>query len=138
MELKSSDAGPLFRNIASGLNKQGAINEAGLGTLPLLSGFVTFSVLYPMAKSRKLPYGFAIFDRFMRLFPGILAITALEFLWPLTRSGPYWTRVAEFVTDKCERNAWRNLLFINNWQNGIEMVSENDSGLVFKLALNCL
>lgn len=39
----------------------------------------------------------------------------MEFLWPLTGSGPFYKRIAEFNLSKCTANWWRNLLFINNY-----------------------
>lgn len=72
-----------------------------------------------MARAGKLPYGFAIFDRWIRFMPSIAALTALEFLWPLLFSGPFFTRVAEFNLKKCTDNWYHNLIFTNNLRDGV-------------------
>lgn len=42
-------------------------------------------------------------------------LTALELLWPLSGNGPLFTRVAEFIKNRCTKNWWRNLIFFNNY-----------------------
>lgn len=46
--------------------------------------------------------------------------TALELLWPLVGNGPIFSRVSNFVLNKCTKHWWRNLLFINNY--GIDTI----------------
>lgn len=83
--------------------------------MTLLSGIASFAILYPMAKSKKLPYLAAIFDRFARFLPAMVSLTALEFLWHMVGSGPFFTRVAEFNNNRCRKNWWLNFLFMNNY-----------------------
>lgn len=45
----------------------------------------------------------------------MMIMTALELLWFLSGTGPLFTRVANFVTNKCTKNWWLNFLFINNY-----------------------
>lgn len=87
------------------------------------SGLATYMALIPLAKNNKLPYRFAIFDRFIRFVPTIMALTALEFLWPLMFAGPFFTRVADFNLEKCTRTWWHNLFFINNFFPVLDIVS---------------
>ena len=94
---------------------QSLMNDAGLVTTSFISGAAVFLIVYPMAVTGKLSYSFAIIDRFIRFLPAMISLTALEFLWPLTGSGPFFKRVAAFNLDKCSRNWWLNLLFINNY-----------------------
>lgn len=52
-------------------------------------------------------------------------MTALELLWLFTGNGPLFTRVATFITNKCTKNWWLNLLFINNYIiDGTDIVSD--------------
>ncbi|KAI1303711.1 Nose resistant to fluoxetine protein 6 [Halotydeus destructor] len=90
-------------------------NEAGMCIITLLGGLATYSILMPMARKKKLPFFFALFDRWARFAPSVLCITAIEFIWPILWSGPLFTRVADFTVEKCTETWWKNLIFINNW-----------------------
>lgn len=98
----------------SSLTFQFQLNDAALSSVTFLTGFATFSILFPMAKKAKLPYLAAIADRFIRFLPPILVLTAFEFIWPIIGNGPLYTRVADFNLFKCENNWIYNLFFVNN------------------------
>ena len=80
---------------------------------------------YSLAKERKLPYGFAIVDRYFRFLPGLIGLLALETLWPLMASGPLYTRVGNFITAKCAANGWINFLMVSNWLAALDIVSDS-------------
>jgi hypothetical protein len=98
-------------------------NDGGLLGLPFLTGFAFFAMVFPLAKCNKLPYRAAIIDRVMRFMPPLLVLTACEFIWPILGSGPFYTRVGEFNLQKCEKNWFYNILFINNLINSIDICS---------------
>lgn len=58
-----------------------------------------------------------------RFAPALAVLTAFEFLWPLAGNGPIFSRVANFILNKCTKNWWLNLLFINNALDAIDIVS---------------
>jgi hypothetical protein len=93
------------------------LNDSGLVMFAYLGGFATFMMVYPMMKKLKdkFPFGFVVFDRWMRFTPSIMSLVALEFIWPLLLDGPFFTRIGSFVKDKCERTWYHNLFFIQNW-----------------------
>ncbi|KAI1303759.1 hypothetical protein HDE_02218 [Halotydeus destructor] len=96
-------------------NNQAILADSGLNIITFLGGVTSYSIMVPMARNKKLPFLFAIFDRWVRFVPSILVITAIEFIWPVLWSGPIFTRVADFTLKKCTENWWTNILFINNW-----------------------
>ena len=51
----------------------------------------------------------------------MIAMTMCELLWPLFSDGPIYSRVANFVTDKCTKHWWMNLLFINNYLDTVDI-----------------
>ena len=99
--------------IVSGSLTQFFFNDGGLATVTFLSGFATYHALSPLIRRGDLRPGMAVLDRWLRFLPSVLAITALDFVWPLLFSGPFYSRVARFVSDKCSRNWWYNPLFIS-------------------------
>lgn len=80
-------------------------------------------ILYPLARKRKLPYFKIVFDRWLRYVPSIICLTALEFLFPFFSSGPLWTRITTFFSEKCHENYWLNFFFIQNWIPSLDIVS---------------
>lgn len=98
-------------------------NDSGLLGIPFLTGIATFTVLYPLAKGRRLPYSYAIFDRVSRFLPPLIVLTACEFIWPILGSGPFYSRVTVFNLAKCQRNWLYNLMFVNNALNAIDICS---------------
>jgi len=94
------------------------LNDNGLVVFAHLGGFTTFMTLYPMITKngpKKFPYVMAIVDRYIRFLPSIMAVVALEFVWPLMFDGPFFKRVSTFVLEKCSRSWWWNLTFVQNW-----------------------
>lgn len=101
------------------------VNDAGLLAVPFLTGVATFSMVFPMAQSGKLPYFAAVVDRIARFVPPMMVLTACEFLWPIVASGPLYTRVGNFNLEKCEKNWYYNMLFVNNYfLNSIDICGE--------------
>lgn len=104
-----------LHEIFSKMHLQPLMNENGVVIFAYLGGFVTFTGLYPLAKDGKLPYAFVAFIRWVHFVPSILCLTMIEFIWPIFGSGPFFTRVADFVLKKCTESWWWNLFFIQNW-----------------------
>jgi len=109
-----------LKNIASSPYFQIMLNDSGLVMFAFLGGFATFMMVYPMMKQmhkdrKSFPFGFAIFDRWLRFTPSIMSLVALEFTWALVFDGPFYTRVSSFVKDKCQRTWYHNLFFVQNW-----------------------
>lgn len=96
-------------------NTQFLVTDTGLLGMPLLSAIATFTILYGMAKDKKLRYGAAVVDRIIRFLPPVMVLTACEFIWPVIASGPLVKRMAEFNLQKCEKNWFYNVLFLNNY-----------------------
>ena len=106
----------LIQEVASTPHLQMLFNDSGLVIFAFLAGFVTFMTVFPMMKKmKKFPFGFVIFDRWLRFIPSIMSLVCLEFVWPLLFDGPFMTRVGNFVKDKCSRTWFLNVLFIQNW-----------------------
>lgn len=113
-----------FNEKSSSYESQVMMTDTGLLAFSFLSGLALFSVLYPMIiqNRSKFSYTSAILDRIVRFLPAILILTACEFIWPIMGSGPFYTRVANFHHQKCERNWMYNVFFINNYFiNGIDI-----------------
>lgn len=91
--------------------------------MTLLSGFATLYYGLPFVEKGKFPILSAIIDRYFSYMPAIMAITAFDILWPFTGSGPLFTRVAEFIGNKCHKNWLYNLFLINNWIHPLDLVS---------------
>ncbi|KAI1303712.1 hypothetical protein HDE_02212 [Halotydeus destructor] len=104
-----------YNDIFGSKTTQVITNETGMCIVTFLGGVTTYSILMPMARKKKLPFFFALFDRWARFAPSVLCITAIEFIWPILWSGPLFTRVADFTIKKCTETWWKNLIFINNW-----------------------
>jgi hypothetical protein len=90
-------------------------NEAGLGVLMVMSGFTAFQIMWKAAKTNELPFVFAFIDRVLKFLPAMIAVVSIEMIWPLLGSGPLYTRYSKFNLQRCSKNGWMNLLFINNW-----------------------
>lgn len=89
-------------------------NDAGLSGVTAFGGFAAFVVMYPMAKNKQLPYFLAYVDRFLKFLPSMIFITALDFIWPLTGSGPFHSHLSENIVDRCTRGWWANILMVSN------------------------
>lgn len=88
-------------------------NDGGLGWVTLLSGFSTFLLLQPLIEENRLNFKIAIFDRWIRFAPVVLAITCMDFVWPLILNGPFHSRVASWISNKCGNNWWWNIPLIS-------------------------
>src|SRR5687768_11594876 len=104
---------------------QSMFNTVMLTMLNFMSAFVTFKIFAPLAKSGALRIIPVFIHRAVTLLPAMAAIVALDIIWPLIGSGPFYTRVATFVRNKCARNWWANLLFINSFLPALEQASDS-------------
>jgi hypothetical protein len=58
----------------------------------------------------------------MRLTPQLAIFLLLNFLLPLMASGPVWRELTDTLMDKCYKNWWLNILYLQNFINVKEMV----------------
>lgn len=56
-----------------------------------------------------------ILNRFFRFWPSVTLAVMLVFLIPSLASGPLWNEYFDLQLDKCYKNWWTTLTFINNW-----------------------
>ncbi len=66
-------------------------------------------------------FGF-LFARFIRLTPQLAIFLLLNFLLPLMASGPVWRELTDTLMDRCYKNWWLNVLYLQNFINVKEMV----------------
>lgn len=109
---------PVFREIS-----------AGSLYLPdvmfLIGGLLTCVMWYPVFEKTKGKISF--FDyvilRWFRVTPVILAILLIGFVYPRFGSGPFFNDLANHMQTNCKANFWKNLLYIANFDRGLNMVS---------------
>ena len=103
---------------------QPIVNEGGLGIgITYMGGFVTFWALEKFVRNDSLNFVAAIFDRWLRYMPTIMAMVALDIMWPFFGEGPMYTQISKHLLDKCTRNWWMNFLFIGNIKSAPDNVS---------------
>lgn len=82
----------------------------------VIGGFlVSLSLLTALEKTGgKLNIPLIYINRYLRITPlyGVIILMG-TFIFPLLGSGPYW-HVAKTWAGFCERNWWKNLLYVNN------------------------
>ena len=69
----------------------------------------------PMVESNRFPILKAIVSRYINIILPVMAMVAVDLIWPLLGCGPYYTIVADFVASKCSKNWWANLFLVNNF-----------------------
>ena len=104
---------------------QPLLNEAGLGLITFVGGFVTFWSAYTPLASGSFRMGAALFEKWIRFMPSIMVMVAIDLLWPMYGSGPMFTGIAKHLLNKCTRNSWMNLLFVSNFVTAPENVSRH-------------
>lgn len=61
---------------------------------------------------------------FLRIFPVYATLIATYiFILPYLNDGPYWRMMIYRETERCQKNWWTNVLFINNYVNTDELVN---------------
>lgn len=93
----------------------------------LLSGYVTLQTSFKNLTSNNrnfigcLKIGFQlIVDKWIKIFPLVAGLIALEFVWPLIGDGPLYKEGSEFISTNCQNHYWNNFLLIANWFPSIE------------------
>lgn len=86
----------------------------------LLTTYITLSITKGNLKNFS-SFGF-LFARFIRLTPQLAIFLLLNFLLPLMASGPVWRELTDTLMDKCYKNWWLNVLYLQNFINVKEMV----------------
>lgn len=82
----------------------------------VIGGFlVSLTLLVMLEKSKgKLNVPLLYIHRYLRITPLYIVIICVgTFVFPLLGNGPYW-HVAKVWAGFCEKNWWKNILYINN------------------------
>lgn len=103
----------IFNVVFRSASLQFLINDGGLGCLTFLSAYVAYASFKSPISRRVLRYHMAMLARWMKFVPVVMAITALDFTWPLYSSGPFHYRVSRFISDKCSANWWANFALVS-------------------------
>ena len=92
----------------------------------LLTGYVTaFSIVTFLTKltikrtSLNLIAAF-MFSKWLRVAPLVFSLLALEFIWPLVSTGPFYPEASKFILTNCYNYWWSNVLLVANWFPSIE------------------
>lgn len=104
---------------------QPMMNEAGLGLVTFVGGFVTFWSSHKLMQKGTFRMGSALYEKWIRFMPSIMMIVGIDLLWPMFGSGPMYTGIANHLLNKCTRNWWMNFFFISNFATAPENVSLN-------------
>jgi hypothetical protein len=102
---------------------QPLMNEAGLGMVTFVGGFVTFLSNHSKIREGTFRMGSALFDKWIRFMPSIMMMVCIDLLWPMHSSGPMFTGIANHLLNKCTYHSWMNFLFLSNMMSAPENVS---------------
>ncbi|KDR21234.1 Nose resistant to fluoxetine protein 6 [Zootermopsis nevadensis] len=82
-----------------------------------ISGFLTsHSLLAELDSNKKINICRKYFSRYMRITPNLVAVILFcTHILNHLGSGPQWNLVVKRHSDFCQRNMWRNLLYIHNY-----------------------
>ena len=97
------------------------------------SGILTSYVTYQLTQGdprRFNKLAFAI-SRYIRLTPQLIIVILCFFLLPLLGDGPLYKSVTGVEANKCFKNWWVDLLYIQTYYDLNEMVSKKDDQLLF-------
>ncbi|XP_067126507.1 nose resistant to fluoxetine protein 6-like [Centruroides vittatus] len=104
-----------------------------------LSGFLSvYGILKAKEKGIHLDIKLYIFHRLWRVSPAYFMSVASMFFLPLLGSGPIWHVTLDFFLDKCRKNWWTNLIFLNNFINSDEMCIESSWYMAVDFQLHLL
>ncbi|XP_075235085.1 nose resistant to fluoxetine protein 6-like [Lycorma delicatula] len=92
-------------------------------TFFFLSGFLTCHYIYQeLVKRKKLNLIAIIINRWIRIAPVYMFVMAVYgWVIPYTGDGPLWNSRIGVQSERCRKNWWINLLFLNNYINTDEM-----------------
>ncbi len=78
-----------------------------------------------MSKTYGRPFNYFVFIlmRLLRFTPNLIGIILLYFLMPHFGSGPIFKENIDTVYKPCEQFWWRNLLYINNFNDDLSVSS---------------
>lgn len=62
-------------------------------------------------------------NRWLRYTPALMAMVAIDIVWPFFGSGPMYTQISNHLQDKCLKSWWMNLLALGNVQSAPDNVS---------------
>lgn len=92
----------------------------------LIGGLLSSVMWYPVfAKTKgKLSFFSYVALRWFRITPVIIAILLIGFVYPRFGSGPFFQDLASHMQTNCRTNFWKNLLYIANFERGLNMVRQ--------------
>lgn len=116
----------------------------------LMSGILTSYVSFIQCKGLAKNFSVIRFitQRYLRLTPQVMLVTALFMIIPLLGQGPHWYSVTGLAAEHCETNWWMNLFYIQsfyktdkmcnyvNWWLSIDMFYHISSILAILLILH--
>ena len=108
---------------------QPLLNEAGLGLVTFVGGFVTFWSSHTLMRKGTFRMGTSLYEKWIRFMPSIMMMVAIDLLWPMYGSGPMFAGIAKQLLNKCTHNSWMNFFFISNFVTAPENVSPSLPGL---------
>jgi hypothetical protein len=86
----------------------------------LMSGYVTVYSFTSSIRSGAFSPVRHLLLKWSKLIPLILSLMALEFVWPLIGSGPFYPEVTAFVHNNCRKYWWANVMLIANYFPSLE------------------
>ena len=91
----------------------------------LIGGLLSSVMWYPVFEKTKGKLSFLSYLalRWFRITPVIVAILLIGFVYPRFGSGPFFLDLATHMQTNCQTNFWKNLLYIANFERGLNMVS---------------
>ncbi|XP_075234105.1 nose resistant to fluoxetine protein 6-like [Lycorma delicatula] len=92
-------------------------------TFFVFSGFLFCHYLYQeLIKRKKINFFAIIINRWIRIVPVYMIVIAVYgWLLPYTGNGPLWNSKINVESERCRKNWWLNILFLNNYINTDEM-----------------
>jgi len=90
----------------------------------MFSGLLTTYITFSVTKGDKKKFSTIgyLLTRYLRLTPQFLIFILFTFLIPLTSSGPLWHETIDPIINKCYKNWWISLLYLQNYFNVDQMV----------------
>ena len=110
---------------------QGLLNATlSVDTFYFISGLLTIYVTWRrITQTNKFqPIAYTLL-RYIRLTPPYLAVIGFAMIFPMLSSGPLWHETVDPVANSCYKTWWINLLYINNFVDTENLVS-NASNLI--------
>lgn len=91
----------------------------------LIGGILTSVMWYPIFEKTKGRISFFSYTliRWLRTTPVMMAVLLIGFIYNRFGSGPFFQDLANNMQTNCKNNFFKNILFIANFDRGLNMVS---------------